>query len=113
MWRQRGPGVPKRLKSYGSECGYVWEYFFAGREGAEYRFEASATREKFVVIAVTIDRRAIEQAVRREVTDVEEYAAAKMSLLRAFDRHPPEEMPTSVRPGAEEFREIFVALDLL
>jgi hypothetical protein len=113
MWRQRGPGAPRRLKTYGAECGYVWEYFFAGRAGAEYRFEASATRGPFVTIVIVVDRSAVERAAGREVTEVEEYAAAKMSLLRAFDRHPPGEMPASVRPGADEFREIFAALDLL
>lgn len=113
MWRQRGPGAPRRLKTYSAECGYVWEYFFAGREDTKYRFEASATRGAFAIVAVEIDRRALEAAADREVREVEEYAVAKMALLQAFDRFAPNELPASVCPGADELRVILRTLDLL
>lgn len=103
----------KRLKTYSAECGYVWEYFFAGRDGAAYVFEASATRGPFTRIAIEVDRAALQLAAERDVSDVEEYAAAKMSLLRAFDRYPPQELPARHQPGAADLREILEALDLL
>lgn len=113
MWRRRGPGAPGRLKTYSAECGYVWEYFFAGREGERYLFEVSATRGAFMRIAIEVDAAALQTAAQRNVSDVEAYAAAKMSLLRAFDRFPPPELPAVHRPGAQEFREILASLDLL
>jgi hypothetical protein len=113
MWRQRGPGTPRRVKTYSAECGYVWEYWFAGQEGAAYRFEASATRRDFSRITVEVNRAALESAAQRPLSDVEEFAAAKMSLLQTFDRCPPSEMPEVVRPGEEDFREILRLLDLL
>lgn len=113
MWRRRGPGTPGRLKTYSAECGYVWEYRFAGREGERYFFEASATRGAFARIAIEVDAEALRTAAQRSVSDVEAYAAAKMSLLRVFDRYPPPELPAVQRPGAEDLREILASLDLL
>jgi hypothetical protein len=113
MWRQRGPGAPRRLKTYSAESGYVWEYFFTGQDGATYRFEASATRKDFRAIAVEVDRPALRLAAQREMGAVEEYAVAKMSLLRAFDRYEPDQLPCPIRSGMEDFREILRTLDLL
>lgn len=113
MWRQRGPGAARRWKTYHAECGYVWEYVFAGREGAAYVFEASAARGELTRIAIEVDAEALRSAAGREVSDVEQYAAAKMSLLRAFDRYPPRELPPVNRPTRADFREILETLDLL
>jgi hypothetical protein len=113
MWRERGPGAARRLKTYSAELGYVWEYFFAGHEKAAYRFEVSATRGAFSTVAIEIDPQALETAARREVRDVEEYGVAKVALLRTFDRFAPSELPHTVRPGLDELRGILQSLDLL
>ncbi len=113
MPRQRAQGAVRRLKTYSAQSGYVWEYYFAGQKGAAYTFEASATRTAFRPVIVLIDRAELELAARREVSAVEEYAVAKMSLMQAFDECEPSAMPEPVRPCRADFLSILTTLDLL
>ncbi len=114
MWQRRGPGAQKRLKSYSAQSGYVYEYFFVSQADSEYRFDVSATRKDFHAVHVRIDRGELLQAAQRELSAVEEFAVAKMSLFQAFDGrdHPPD-MKNPVCPTRENFHEILTVLDLL
>lgn len=114
MWRQRGPGATRRLKSYSAQSGYVYEYFFVSQQDSEYRFDVSATRRDFQPVIVRIDRSELTAAASRELSTVEEFAVAKMSLFQAFDERPePSALATPVCPAKENFKEILSTLDLL
>lgn len=114
MWQRRGPGAQRRLKSYSAQSGYVYEYFFVSQADTEYRFDVSATRKDFHAVVVRINRQKLLQAAQRELSAVEEFAVAKMSLFQAFDeREQPAEMKNPVCPTLENFQEILVTLDLL
>jgi hypothetical protein len=114
MWRRVSPGAAPRLKSYSASSGYVYEYYFADRQEAAYRFLFSATRDRFLPVTVDLDRSLITQRAGRELSAVEEYAVAKMSLFQAFDARPdPSSLAEPVRPGAEELDETLRTLDLL
>lgn len=114
MWRRSGPGAQRRLKSYSAQSGYVYEYFFVSQEGAEYRFDVSATRRDFHAVSVKVDRAELTIAAARELSAVEEFAVAKMSLFQAFDeRTDPAEMRNPVCPSRVDFSGILTTLDLL
>lgn len=114
MWQRRGAGTQRRMKSYSAQSGYVYEYFFVSQTGAEYLFDVSATRKDFHAVRVQLDRVELTQAASRELSAVEEFAVAKMSLFQAFDER---EEPTALRqpvcPTRENFTEILTTLDLL
>jgi len=88
----------RRLKTHTAETGYVYQYFFVGKRdalpndpeapAAEYIFDASSDRKTTFSVSVFVLERALEawaKTHRRRLTDAEEYAAAKMRLLRGFD----------------------------
>ena len=53
-------------------------------------------------------------AASRELSEVEEFAVAKMSLFQAFDeRNSPADLRHPVDPTRENFKEILTTLDLL
>lgn len=90
------PEPAHRVKSYSSETGYTYQYYFhevhkARRGlslGTEYVFMVSADRKTMFPLTVFVRRDAIRQWSRqaeRELTGTEEYAAAKMRLFQAFD----------------------------
>jgi hypothetical protein len=88
----------RRIKNYTAETGLVWEYYFVGKRPAMGERELSATE---YVYDVSSDRQKTKFAVSvfvrqdgpetwavshgRSLSDAEEYAAAKMRLLRGFD----------------------------
>jgi hypothetical protein len=88
----------RRIKSYTAETGLVWEYYFVGKRPAMGKRELSATE---YVYDVSSDRQKTKFAVSvfvrqdgpdtwsalhgRSLGEAEEYAAAKMRLLRGFD----------------------------
>lgn len=83
----------RREKRYAAESGYVFHYYYCGQRPAggetEYIFEVSPDRRPFVQVAVVLDEEAFnrwQSAHTRSLTPTEQYAIAKMSLLRAFDR---------------------------
>ncbi len=113
MWRRRGPGQPGRRKTYSAQSGYAYEYFFTGMTERGYRFEVSSTRRGMNEVFVEIDRGELTRAASRELSAVEEYAVAKLSLLQAFDEREPDSLGLTVRPTCEDFRSILTTLDLL
>jgi len=88
----------RRLKTYTGETGYVYQYYFVGQrpalpqaaEGPATEFVFDVTPDRKTTFAVSIFLR--HDAVRawaqlhgRALTEAEQYAAAKLRLLRGFD----------------------------
>lgn len=90
------PETAHRVKSYSSETGWVYQYYFYEAQksrrgfssGREYVYMVSADRKTLFPITVFIRNDAIEKWNRtagRALTGAEEYAAAKMRLFQGFD----------------------------
>jgi hypothetical protein len=89
------PEAAHRVKSYTSETGYVFQYYFfeahkATRSvpGREYVYMVSADRKTTFPIRVFVRGDAVTHwngAAGRELSGTEEYAAAKMRLFQGFD----------------------------
>jgi hypothetical protein len=88
--------VPRRVKSYSSATGYVYQYVFReirkGRRGLatgnEYIYQVSADRKSSFPLVIFIAREAVRGwslQTGRPLTGTEEYAAAKMRLFQVFD----------------------------
>ena len=86
----------RRMKTYTAETGYVYQYYFVGKREAmeagapaiEFIFDASSDRKVTFAVSVLLPRAALQSwaaAHGRQLTDSEQYAAAKLRLLRAFD----------------------------
>ena len=86
----------RRIKSYSSESGYVYQYQFqdahpaqqGATKGNEYVYYVSADRKKMFPVRIFVREDAIKkwgEATGRALTGTEEYAAAKMRLFQAFD----------------------------
>ncbi len=105
--RRAGPRSPvpfynpfvtvRRLKTYTSSQGYVYQYYFVGSRLAVARTETAATE---YIFDVTSDRKTTfsvsvflpDEALAdwssqhgRSLTQAERYAAAKLRLFRGFD----------------------------
>jgi len=91
------PEAAHRVKSYTSETGYVYQYYFYEAQrarrgfsaGREYVYMVSADRKTMFPVKVFIRQDAIQKwgrAAGRELTGTEEYAAAKMRLFEGFDQ---------------------------
>lgn len=90
------PETAHRIKSYSSETGYTYQYYFyevnksrrGFAAGNEYVFMVSADRKTQFPLRVFVRADAVRQwsqQVGRALTGTEEYAAAKMRLFQAFD----------------------------
>lgn len=89
-------GPVRRMKTYTGATGYVYQYYFVGRRSApapdqeaqEFIFDVTADRKTTFSSSVLLKAEALA-AWRvehgRQLTETEQYAAAKMRLLRAFD----------------------------
>lgn len=90
--------MPRRVKTYTGETGYVYQYYFVGQRAAlvadpeapatEYVFDATSDRKITFAVSVFLKPEALAawaQAHGRALTASEQYAAAKMRLLRGFD----------------------------
>jgi ubiquinone biosynthesis protein UbiJ len=82
------------MKTYTGATGYVYQYYFVGKRQAlddfatEYIFDVSSDRKSLFAVSVYIDSAAINdwgQSHGRALTDPEQYAAAKLRLMQAFD----------------------------
>ena len=112
-------GAPsvRRQKTYQSQCGYVYQYYFAGSRSArselgpghEFIFPVSADRKTEFLVAVQISDHDVaewESQKGRELLSKERYAIAKMALFAAFDqRESVLEMAKPVFVGSAEIRE--------
>ena len=84
----------RRLKTYTSETGYVYEYYFVGKRPAlheaatEYVFDVSTDRKATFAVSIFLLDRAVaswESQHGRKLVEAEHYASAKMRLFQAFD----------------------------
>lgn len=92
------PDAARRVKSYSSATGYVFQYYFfevervmrEGKAGTEYRYMVSADRKSSFPLHILVESGAVEVWNRRvghALTGTEEYAVAKMRLFQAFDEN--------------------------
>ncbi len=90
------PEVVRRIKSYSSATGFVYQYQFhevkpvagGGAAGNEYIYYVSADRKTMFPIRILVRADAMEThgtRIGRKLTGTEEYAVAKMRLFQAFD----------------------------
>ena len=86
----------RRIKTHSAQTGYVYEYYFVGKRralpeeipGKEFIFDVSSDRKtKYAVSVFLTDATLSDWASShgRALTEPEQYAAAKLRLLRAFD----------------------------
>jgi len=88
----------RRLKTYTSTQGYVYQYYFVGQRPAlpndpevpaeELVFDVSSDRKVTYAVSVFLPESAVDawqNAHGRTLTEAEKYAAAKLRLFRAFD----------------------------
>jgi hypothetical protein len=89
-------GPIRRMKTYTGATGYVYQYYFVGRRAApppdqgdiEFIFDVTADRKTTFSISVFLKAEALAAWFAehgRQLTETEQYAAAKMRLLRGFD----------------------------
>lgn len=89
-------GPVRRMKTYTGATGYVYQYYFVGtraapapdQEAQEFIFDVNADRKTTFSTSVFLKAEALaawSSEHGRELTPTEQYAAAKMRLLRAFD----------------------------
>ncbi len=94
--RMAKPEIVRRVKSYSSESGYVYQYQFHdavpaernGEPGNEYIYYVSADRKTMFPMRIFVGRNTREDCARRlgrTLNGTEEYAVAKMRLFQAFD----------------------------
>ncbi|SRR5712692_4850558 len=90
------PEAVRRIKSYSAATGYVYQYYFYEvakvrrglSAGTMYVYMVSLDRQKVFPLRIFVRHDAIRkwsQKTGREMTGTEEYAVAKMRLLRTFD----------------------------
>jgi hypothetical protein len=119
-----GAPAVRRLKTYTSRSGYVYEYFYEGHRpfhsgndsGAEFVFSVSASRMAWLPVSVFVSDSAIhswESAHARALSPTERYAIAKMSLFQAFDERPtPALMKDPIGVRTADIAAILETLDL-
>ena len=108
-----GAPAVRRQKTYQSQTGYVYQYYFEGTRraesvlgpGYEFVFAVTADRKTQFPVSIHIADAAIadwEQLSGRELLSKERYAVAKMALFEAFDnRLDPSAMQEPVLAGTE------------
>lgn len=87
-----------QLKTYSSQTGYAYQYYFVGKRAAlsddpeapatEYIFDVTSDRKTTFAVSIFLSPDALTAwaaAYGRELTDPEQYAAAKLRLLQGFD----------------------------
>jgi hypothetical protein len=88
----------RRLKTYTGAQGYVYQYYFVGKRAAlpddaespatEFVFDVTSDRKLTYAVSVFLPEKSVtawDAAHGRQLTESEEYAAAKLRLFRAFD----------------------------
>ncbi len=88
----------RRMKTYASAQGYVYQYYFVGKRAAladdpespatEFIFDVTADRKLTFAVSVFLPQAPLanwNQSHGRPLNDAEQYAAAKLRLFRAFD----------------------------
>jgi hypothetical protein len=119
-----GAPAVRRLKTYSSQSGYVYQYFYeghrpfraAGERGTEFVFSISADARNWHAASVMLGDTAVrawETAHERQLSSTEHYALAKMALFQAFDERPLQaQMKEDVRVRAADVEAIMETLGL-
>ncbi len=89
------------LKTYTAETGFVYQYYFVGRRPAltddpeapstEFIFDLSCDRKTTFAVSIFLQAQALTAwaaARGRELSDPEQFAAAKLRMLQALDEVP-------------------------
>ncbi len=118
-WRRRsqqalegGPPAP-RVKSYSSDAGYVYRYFYAGHRPAsapeaamEHVFQVSPGTGDFAAVSVFLGDNAVaefERSHHRELNPTERYALVKLALFQVFDEcEDPASLSRAIRVRPED-----------
>lgn len=87
-----------QLKTYTAQTGYVYQYYLVGVRPAladdpeapstEYIFDVTADRKTTFAVSIFLQPQAVtawSSSRGRELSEPEQYAAAKLRLLQAFD----------------------------
>jgi hypothetical protein len=85
----------RRLKTYTGAQGYVYQYYFVGKRpslsgppASEYIFDVTSDRKTMFAVSVFLPQAAAAAWAAehgRQLTDAEQYAAAKLRLFQGFD----------------------------
>ena len=86
----------RRMKTYTGATGYVYQYYFVGKrpasapdtETTEFIFDVTSDRKTTFSTSVFLRPEALTAWAAehgRQLTETEQYAAAKMRLLKGFD----------------------------
>lgn len=85
----------RRLKTYTGAQGYVYQYYFVGKRPAlagpsstEFIFDVTSDRKTMFAVSVFLPQDVVAGWASehgRQLTDAEQYAAAKMRLFQGFD----------------------------
>ena len=115
----------RRIKTYSSETGYVYQYYFeelrsphvrADRQGSEYIFMVSRDRKTALPVAIFLRQDALQAWTAghgRELTGSEHYAVVKMRLFRFFDESEDwEAQRLAVEVNPENIEELLGQLDI-
>ncbi|HTV65353.1 MAG TPA: hypothetical protein VMD98_07105 [Bryocella sp.] len=86
------------LKTYTSQTGYVYQYYFVGQRAAleddpeapstEYIFDVTSDRKTTFAVSVFLPPQALNGWATkrgRNLSEPEQYAAVKLRLMQAFD----------------------------
>ena len=118
--------VVRRMKTYTGETGYVYQYYFVGKRAAlpgtaeapatEFVFDVTPDRKTMFAVSVFLKAEALAAwaaAHGRELTETEQYGAAKMRLFRGFDQiEKLQEEGRRLVLEAEDIEELLVPLGL-
>ena len=119
-----GAPAVRRQKTYSSQSGYVYQYFYegtrpfssGGQKGSEFVFTFSADRKTSHPVSVLVSEEVLsqwEESHARTLSGTERYAIAKMALFQALDeRATPELMKQDVRVRAADVAGILDTLGL-
>ena len=116
-----GAPIVHRQKTYSSQSGYVYQYFYEGHRrssppGEEYVFNVSADRKTSSHVSVFVSDEALanwESQSGRALSGTERYALAKMALFQAFDeREDPAAMREAIRLEAADVTAILANLNI-
>ncbi len=114
----------KRLKTYASQTGRVYEYYFVEMRSApassggaaEYLYGVSSDRKASFAVSIFVSDEAVadwEARHGRPLDDRERYAAARLALHQAFDEiEDMQEAGRQLQVGAEKLEELLGPLDL-
>ncbi len=91
----------RRMKTYTSQTGYVYQYYFVGKRPAlqgdpeapatEYIFDVTSDRKTTFAVSIFLPPATLEAWVAsrgRSLSEPEQYAAVKLRLMQGFDEIP-------------------------